>query len=261
MPFKTRRFLQGGGSGGAAPAFNPADHSPIIWLDFAEPNVLFQERTGAAATTPAVSIGDPIGTWRDRSGNNRHAVTISDTRRPTIQENNNGAQAVWFDGLDDYLGIESSIVSAPFVVAAAVSIGSSSSGLLAGFYSYNRAVSLRHTPYNSGNTAWQLGEAPGTTYRIGTTDFGGEQDAVVTAVIADPLEFWLTNELGENTDLSGEGPPDPVAAAALLHLCDDGSAAREAEHFVFEFLIFSYASVYSHLSELRSYLNTKWGIY
>ena len=42
---------------------------------------LFQERTGASATTPA-SIGDPVGTILDQSGNGNHAVAPSDAARP-----------------------------------------------------------------------------------------------------------------------------------------------------------------------------------
>lgn len=49
----------------------------------ASPNSLYQERTGAAATTPA-SSGDPIGTIKDLSGSGNHLTAIiDDTRRST----------------------------------------------------------------------------------------------------------------------------------------------------------------------------------
>ncbi len=47
--------------------------------------------------------GDPVSKWNDLSGEENHAETSTDAKRPTIllSENNNGS--VDFDGLDDKL--------------------------------------------------------------------------------------------------------------------------------------------------------------
>lgn len=68
----------------AAPAFSPADLSPFVWFDPTDASTLFQERTGASATT-AAGVGDPAGTMLDKSGNGYHLVAPSDGARWTVR--------------------------------------------------------------------------------------------------------------------------------------------------------------------------------
>ena len=91
----------------AVPAFDPASISPNIWIDPSDLSTLFQERTGAAATTPSVVDG-PVGTARDKSGNARHLVAPSDAARPTLRSD---GTLYWleFDGTDDSLARTSTI--------------------------------------------------------------------------------------------------------------------------------------------------------
>lgn len=84
------------------PPFSPLDLSPALWLK--SDAGLFQERTGAAATTPAAADADPVGTWKDQSGNGRHFIAATDARRPTLKlAIQNGLPVVRADGVDDYL--------------------------------------------------------------------------------------------------------------------------------------------------------------
>lgn len=90
-----RSYRRGGGSA----AFSPLSLFPYLWLDPSDLTTLFQERTGASATTPSVVDG-VVGTILDKSGNARHLVAPSDAARPLLK--NSGA-LYWleFDGVDD----------------------------------------------------------------------------------------------------------------------------------------------------------------
>jgi hypothetical protein len=66
-----------------------------------EPGVgLYQERTGAAATTPSM-VGDPVGTIIDKSGNGRHRVASADAARPILRQDGNGLYYLERDATDD----------------------------------------------------------------------------------------------------------------------------------------------------------------
>lgn len=69
---------------------------------------VFQERTGASATTPA-EADDPVGTILDLSGNDNHAVTPSDAARPVLRLNS-GVYSLDYDGTDDYLSATMTLV-------------------------------------------------------------------------------------------------------------------------------------------------------
>lgn len=83
--------------------FTPAVLSPAFWYDATQG--LYQERTGGG-TTPASSDADPVGTWRDISGNSRHLVAAADSSRPTVKlAIQNGLPVIRSDGVDDALGL------------------------------------------------------------------------------------------------------------------------------------------------------------
>lgn len=63
-------------------------------------DTLFQERTGASATTPA-GVGDPVGTMKDVSGNGLYAVATADGKRGVLRQTGGGLYYIEFDGLDD----------------------------------------------------------------------------------------------------------------------------------------------------------------
>lgn len=85
--------LFAGGAGGA-------------WLDPSDLTTLFQERTGASATT-ASGVGDPVGTVLDKSGNSNHGIAPSDDARPVLQKDSAGHYYLAFDGTDDQLDMAS----------------------------------------------------------------------------------------------------------------------------------------------------------
>ena len=88
---------------GATAAFTPASISGLqIWLK--RGTGLYQETTGASATTAASAAADPIGTWLDQSGNGNHPIAPADSQRLTYRASQYGTKpGAQGDGTDDYL--------------------------------------------------------------------------------------------------------------------------------------------------------------
>jgi hypothetical protein len=62
--------------------FTPRSISGLaLWLDASDATSLYQNSDGTVA---AVNSGDPVGYWRDKSGNNRHATQATAGSRPTV---------------------------------------------------------------------------------------------------------------------------------------------------------------------------------
>ena len=82
------------------PSFSPLSLSPALWLDASDAATLFQSNGGAAAAAD----GDPVGYWLDKSGNGRHLTQASGTNKPAFKTAiKNGLSAVRFDGVNDSL--------------------------------------------------------------------------------------------------------------------------------------------------------------
>jgi len=95
--------------------FTPKNISGLaLWLDAADGSTLFQNSDG---TTPATATSDPVGYWRDKSGNSRHATQATAGSRPTIGAQN-GRKTLTFDGTDDHLVLGN--LSAAFPAAAEI---------------------------------------------------------------------------------------------------------------------------------------------
>lgn len=91
--------------------------APAVLLDPSQMGTLFQERTGASATTPAV-VNGPVGTMRNLGAQGGYFVAPSDAGRPTLR--NSGA-LYWleFDGVNDRLSMAFTVTQ-PFVRISAV---------------------------------------------------------------------------------------------------------------------------------------------
>ena len=102
--------------GVAVPAFTPASISGLqLWLDASDASTLF---TDSAGTTPATADGDPVGCWRDKSGNGYHVTQTDGTAKPLRQNSaQNGRMAINFDGINDRL-----IRSSTFTLAQPFSV-------------------------------------------------------------------------------------------------------------------------------------------
>lgn len=90
--------------GGAPVAgFDPADLFSTEaggFYNINDTSTLFQERTGASATTPS-TVNTVVGTIRDLSGNDNHLTAPSDNARGILRVDGNGKYYIEMDGIDD----------------------------------------------------------------------------------------------------------------------------------------------------------------
>lgn len=73
----------------------------LLWLDAADSNTLFQTVGGAAATAD----GNPVGEWKDKSGNGRNGTNTL-TGRPMLKTGiYNGRNTIRFNGTSTFLSL------------------------------------------------------------------------------------------------------------------------------------------------------------
>ena len=90
-----------------ATGFNPKSlPGRSIWLDANTAGSLAQNSDGSSA---AVAADDPVGYWKDLSGNGRHYTQATNNNRPLLKlATHNGKNSLYFDGSVSLLGITNS---------------------------------------------------------------------------------------------------------------------------------------------------------
>jgi hypothetical protein len=108
------RITPGGGS------FSPAQIAGLkLWLK--ADTGLFQDSPG---TTAAVANADPVGLWKDQSGQGNDVLQATSTMRPTLRlAVQNGQPVVRFDGVDDFLQKAALALAQPLTVFAVAKVG------------------------------------------------------------------------------------------------------------------------------------------
>jgi hypothetical protein len=89
-----------GATGVLAQNWTPSDINTQLWLDAADGSTLFED-----SGTDLAEDGDDIAQWNDKSGNNRHVLQSSSTKRPSLLPTGlaGGLPTIDFDGADDDL--------------------------------------------------------------------------------------------------------------------------------------------------------------
>lgn len=134
-------YIHSRGTGAAAftPASLFASSEDGGWWDPSDLTSVFQERTGASATT-AASVGDPVGTILDLSGNANHMTAAADAERPILRQDGSNNYYLEFDGTDDALSTSMTGLSSSSMVMTGIYIDTSKSqhvlhrGQSSGFY-------------------------------------------------------------------------------------------------------------------------------
>jgi len=117
--------------------FSPADvEGLVLWLE--DDSGVYQSNGGAAS-----GVGDPVGYWQDKSGQDNHVEQFIASLKPTLR-----ADGVEFDGAGDNLvrGSVSGLSTQPLTWLVAVTI-------LSGFNN-NGGIATNYTGTVSGE--WQL---------------------------------------------------------------------------------------------------------
>ena len=83
----------------SAAAFDPLTTSPVAWYDFSDPSSLFQNSDGTGAVSADT---DPVGYVTDKTGNGRHLIQATSSKRPQYRT---GSPRAYLknDGVDDFM--------------------------------------------------------------------------------------------------------------------------------------------------------------
>jgi hypothetical protein len=239
-------------------SFSPASIAGLkLWLK-ADAG-LYQERTGASATTLASADADPVGSWLDQSGQASHMVAPIDGRRPTVKLSlQNGLPVVRFDGVDDLLTAAAVPQTATtFTIFMTfrfrsltganqqiTHVGTSSNGYgFAANTSNNRDISFHGVSLlvdSAASTSTEIWSA----YRTGgtTTMRVNGVDVSITNGTATPTAPATTAGVG--------GLPTAVGAGTSPATCD-----------AMELLLYDSALSGANVALVEAYLNSRWGVY
>lgn len=262
--------------------FNPLVYSPALWLDASDIATLFQDRTGASASTPVASNADPVGTWKDKSGNARHLIAPSDAARPTYETGSlNGLSGLLFDGLNDVLQLtDASAIKALSNITvigvvkptAAASANTTTCGHL--IFLHNAAATeiwfcagSTSTALLSGETILAYGDSTGASKRLGSSTYSRSANThqVWSASLGSAGVTLHVNGSAVNLDLAvntttstASGPSLTTITSPLLsHPVPAGNAGEQR---TLELLVFPSVLSTSQRQQVERYLGNKWGI-
>jgi hypothetical protein len=219
-----------------------------LWLDASDPATVYQDSAG---TTLATTDSSPVGMWKDRSGNARHATQVSSTAsRPTFKTNvQKNRAAIYFDGSGTWLSNTA--------------------------YTYSGATTLFVVASNTYDNGYYF-DGAGGTIQMGMVRYSATTLKLWNGLqmLSDP-NFNLANPsitesiwngaasyLGVNGQFSAVGSTNPVSLTGYtVGRTRNGSGAGVMQGNIFEVLLYEGVLTSNQRQQVESYLNAKWGIY
>lgn len=246
-PILRRKILYPGRRVGAAPApWVPTDIPGLqLWLDFADPTVLF---TDSAGMTPVTADGDVIGRALDKSGSLNHVTQGTTANKPIYRTGiQNGLSIGRADGTD-YLQKSSFVLAQPFTTVAVFRTNSGD----------DKQGVVQDT---SGNFAWYT-ELITLVQRITMYAGGILRTNHTHDVMCMREAIWN----GASSEQYLNGLSVATGNAGANGFTNDlqvmtGGGGYELKGDMCEFLIYNSVLSVSYLGLLNTYLNTKWVVY
>lgn len=233
-------------------AFSPLSRIPDLGLRAGVG--MYQERTGASATTPAAADADPVGTWLDQSGNGRHVVAATDAKRPSRKDGiQNGLPIARFDGSDDYLEHNAYARTAPrtLYVVFKQRAWTSNSGIVDCRSDAQRFLLEQNA--NSGDVRPYSGIQVTNELAMGTAAFG-----IVCAVFNGASSRWRLNAGAAETGNIGSDAGNGIVIGAL-----GGGLLGTFPAAIDVCELWDYPGAHSVDDEtlMRDYLNAYWTVF
>lgn len=253
------------------PVDSPADITGLaLWFDADDASTLFQD---SALTTPASSDNDPVGGWKDKSGNLYHGLQATSGKRPLLKLNRLGGKpTILFDGTDDFLNLTTALTLVKNVSGLTViSIVKKTSG------SGGQFVFAATT--NSGSTRVGIIFNQTTTdqitsggRRLDADSFAGKESAgILAATFYNFLSFYDYSAATLGMEILGEDNPAPSSwqtagstsntdsTRVILGAFDDGNQHFNGE--LPEFLVYTKILSSLEIEGIVGYLREKYSIY
>ena len=237
----------------------PSDISGLqLWLDASDATTLYDATIGGSLVT----ADGAVKRWEDKSGNDRHATeaTNSPVRKAAEQ---NGLDALFFDGINDGLGIQYNIVGLNEITIFAVA---------------KNAGTLDDTPIFFGNYG-STGGAGGLFVQLGVNDtavaVGGRPtnkgDAYNTAQSgSESLDFTVATGIVSNGNVSARTNGTSLATynasagnlvgESVLEIGRIPAFSLFYKVYLAEIIVYNFALSDTDREAVENYLMSKWGI-
>lgn len=251
-----------------ATGFNPRQISGLaLWLDAADSTTLFQNSDG---TTPATSANDPVGYWRDKSGNNRHATQATAGNRPAYAGSMNGRGVLTFDGTSDrLLGSVPAITALPAtIIAVARPTAGVQNRYLSPLFGQKSGANFRAVLYRGFNAVTLGGWLDNLRLYNGgagnlssLTPWPTNTAAVVGTLIASPAASHRIYYQGLETPLAESTNADTPAGSYYIGADPDNTSAPVFWTGQYaELVVYARALTTAERQRVEGYLARKWGI-
>lgn len=232
-------------------SFNPTSISGLqLWLDSSDSGTLFQDSAGII---PAINDGDPVGYWKDKSGNSKNATQSTAANRPTLKTSiQNSKNILRFDGSNDGLAGSdtgfSTTTSTVFIVCKSAIAGNDNYPIMFGTDASTQLVGL--TTYNNQMQITQYGAS---TYVAFTTN-------------AWNLVYFTKSSNSWTMNLNGTSASTTMTTSTVLS-GNYGVGFNKSGNRAFfngdiaEILIYNSVLSTAQLQQVQTYLNQKWGAF
>jgi hypothetical protein len=231
-----------GGGGGSS--FTPASISGLqLWLDAADASTIFDATSGGLNF---LADNSQVARWEDKSSNNRHLYQPITNARPVLKTGiKNGNNVIRFDGLNDLLSSSFQTILTPYTVVLVAYPKSDTGGYRVLFSGNNNLISAGYDNaaqvflYTS--TGFSSPRSKPTTFEIYFATVNGSNSKLA---------------INENFNVSGSVTNQSMSSFAL----GTNTVSYFFQNDYAEVLIYNKALTDSEASELKIYLNQKWGI-
>jgi hypothetical protein len=233
------------------------------WWDAADLSSMAQNSDGTTAVT---SINDPVGFWRDKSGNLRHAKQTTNNNRPQVQvSDKNGRAGLNFDGSNDYYVCDSGAAFAAVYATAVVRRTGTPPDWAAIYFHRSGSSAAGFTnsaqDFSFGQTQNRIGSIHGLLVDGGVARRNG---TALTTVNSGFFNVRDASLLPNTTDTNVIGIQGNITSTVGTQYptigVDPFSATRVYPMRLYELLVYSVIPTAAQLQAIERYLAQKWGI-
>jgi hypothetical protein len=241
-----QRFKQGGNWPRAAAVLETIAGLQL-WLDAADPTVLFDATSGGSL----VAADGAVARWEDKSVHARHATQATSGSRPIRKSNQrNGLDAILFDGTNDFLSLGSITIPASHSVFQVYQ-------RLGGVESFGIAGDPRYASlWWSDGVLYQISNADFTTHGTSSASTG----YFLVSTIRNATTSIELRRNGSTVSSVTTGAGVTNAASGTWTLIGDRTDGRFHSGNLCEIIVYDTALSDTNRGLVESYLMTKWGI-
>jgi hypothetical protein len=223
-----------------------------VWLDASDTTTLFQLSGG----TTAVGDDNPVGYWRDKSGNNRHFLNNAGTTasRPTYVSS---LSTLRFDGVNDYLSSSFSLTYTAQTVFLVVS--QRATGTNTRIYTQVSSGGVDNSATGHYIPCLATGAAT-----LASWNAGGGKSTVTTRGLSsfDIFTSWVSATSGVNFINGSSGSYYGATLNYAVALSRIGAAATTAASYfngdISEVIVYNRALTNVERADVEYYLTRKW---